>query len=228
MTDYSVKRYNQYSDKELIAGLCKYAKERDLSFISCRDFSSYVGISESTITNHFGSWSAFCRKAGLNPRYDRAANRHELLENLGRAWEVLGRQPRAKEIKQPLSPISISRYQKEFRTGWYQICLEFLSWKSGLPVSEIEIQVKPIPITGLERIPARTTRRGIPLSLRYDVLKRDRFRCIKCGCSPAIDVGIQLHIDHIVPWAKGGETVLENLQSLCSECNLGKSDRPNE
>ncbi len=32
------------------------------------------------------------------------------------------------------------------------------------------------------------------------------------------------HIDHIKPWSKGGETVLENLQTLCATCNLGKSN----
>ena len=35
---------------------------------------------------------------------------------------------------------------------------------------------------------------------------------------------IILHVDHIKAWAKGGETVLENLQTLCSVCNIGKSD----
>ncbi len=138
MTDYSVRRYNAYSDEELITSLCQYAKERGSSYISCRDFSSHVGISETTITNHFGNWSVFCRKAGLNPRYDRAIGRNELLENLGRVWEILGRQPRTKEMKQPLSPVSDSAYRKEFGTSWYRICLEFLSWKSGVSVQEIE------------------------------------------------------------------------------------------
>ncbi|WP_343324290.1 HNH endonuclease signature motif containing protein [Streptococcus sp. Marseille-P8640] len=35
---------------------------------------------------------------------------------------------------------------------------------------------------------------------------------------------VVLHVDHIIPWSKGGETVLGNLQTLCSKCNLGKSD----
>jgi 5-methylcytosine-specific restriction endonuclease McrA len=35
---------------------------------------------------------------------------------------------------------------------------------------------------------------------------------------------VQLHVDHIYPWAKGGETVVENLQTLCMTCNIGKSD----
>ena len=35
-----------------------------------------------------------------------------------------------------------------------------------------------------------------------------------------------MEIDHIVPWADGGETVMENLQLLCERCNGGKSNLP--
>ena len=31
--------------------------------------------------------------------------------------------------------------------------------------------------------------------------------------------------DHIIPWAKGGKTVPENCQMLCTDCNLKKSDK---
>lgn len=58
--------------------------------------------------------------------------------------------------------------------------------------------------------------------LRYEVFKRDGFRCVYCGRT-ASD-GVTLHADHIVPIAKGGQTVIDNLQTLCSECNAGKSD----
>lgn len=60
-------------------------------------------------------------------------------------------------------------------------------------------------------------------SLRYDVLRRDQFRCVLCG-QTASD-GVKLHVDHIVPIAKGGKTVMENLRTLCDRCNLGKSDK---
>ena len=60
--------------------------------------------------------------------------------------------------------------------------------------------------------------------LRYQVLKRDNFKCCACGASPAKDPSVELHIDHIIPWSKGGETTLDNLQTLCSRCNLGKGD----
>ncbi|MCI5815572.1 HNH endonuclease [Ruminococcus sp.] len=45
-----------------------------------------------------------------------------------------------------------------------------------------------------------------------------------CGRSPSTTIGLELHIDHIIPWSMGGETVIDNLQTLCSDCNLGKSN----
>ena len=70
----------------------------------------------------------------------------------------------------------------------------------------------------------RRTSRNINVRLRFRVLQRDNFKCCACGASPAKDVSVELHVDHILPWSKGGETVFENLQTLCSKCNLGKSD----
>jgi 5-methylcytosine-specific restriction endonuclease McrA len=52
---------------------------------------------------------------------------------------------------------------------------------------------------------------------------RDNCKCQICGASPAHEP-IKLEVDHIHPWAKGGETILENLQTLCTRCNGGKSD----
>ena len=60
--------------------------------------------------------------------------------------------------------------------------------------------------------------------LRFEVLVRDKFTCRFCGASPNKDPAVTLHIDHIMPWSKGGKTTLSNLQTLCSTCNLGKSD----
>lgn len=78
----------------------------------------------------------------------------------------------------------------------------------------------------LTKAPCKKIRstRNVPDKLRYQVLKRDNFKCCACGASPAKDPAVELHIDHILPWSKGGETVLENLQTLCSKCNLGKGD----
>jgi 5-methylcytosine-specific restriction endonuclease McrA len=59
-------------------------------------------------------------------------------------------------------------------------------------------------------------------ALRIKVFARDNFRCKFCGRSPATHLNIALHADHIVAFVNGGKTILENLQTLCEECNLGK------
>ena len=33
-----------------------------------------------------------------------------------------------------------------------------------------------------------------------------------------------IHFDHVIPWSKGGETTLENLQVLCLACNEAKGN----
>jgi 5-methylcytosine-specific restriction endonuclease McrA/type II secretory pathway pseudopilin PulG len=67
-------------------------------------------------------------------------------------------------------------------------------------------------------------RNRMSASLRYQVLSRDNSRCTRCGATPQTH-GVSLHVDHIVPVSKGGKTVMNNLQTLCEPCNLGKSNR---
>lgn len=69
----------------------------------------------------------------------------------------------------------------------------------------------------------RNERSKMTDSLRYDVMKRDNFKCQLCGAS-AKD-GVILHVDHIFPVSKGGRTEMSNLRTLCDRCNLGKRDK---
>ena len=85
-------------------------------------------------------------------------------------------------------------------------CIEWFDL--GLPEPEPE----PEPIK----------RKPIKPSLRFEILKRDDYRCQMCGVT-AKD-GAALEIDHITPVAKGGTNDADNLQVLCRECNAGKSD----
>jgi hypothetical protein len=66
-------------------------------------------------------------------------------------------------------------------------------------------------------------RRKVNNSTRITVLKRDRFKCVYCGASAKENA--VLHVDHIIPISKGGSNELHNLQTLCRECNNGKSDQ---
>ena len=64
-----------------------------------------------------------------------------------------------------------------------------------------------------------------PLSkrTRFEVFKRDDFRCAYCGASPPDAL---LHADHIIPVVDGGENKFSNLVTACERCNLGKGPRP--
>ncbi len=62
--------------------------------------------------------------------------------------------------------------------------------------------------------------------IRYSVLRDTGFACKCCGRSPRKD-GVRLHVDHIIPRSKSIELQLDpsNLQVLCEDCNIGKSNK---
>lgn len=65
---------------------------------------------------------------------------------------------------------------------------------------------------------------GLSSTLRFAILKRDKFRCVLCGCTSATCV---LEVDHIKPshfFKKGDRTrnAPQNLRTLCRRCNMGR------
>lgn len=63
-------------------------------------------------------------------------------------------------------------------------------------------------------------RRVIPTHVKLEVWKRDGGRCVVCGATD------ELHFDHIVPYSKGGTSlVADNVQLLCARHNMEKRDR---
>jgi hypothetical protein len=67
-------------------------------------------------------------------------------------------------------------------------------------------------------------RAKLTAGLRYAILKRDEFRCCKCGKNAAQDNFVRLEVDHKVPVSKWGRTIEDNLETICRDCNRGKSD----
>lgn len=62
--------------------------------------------------------------------------------------------------------------------------------------------------------------RKITTKVRFAVLSRDKYRCRYCGASSDT---VELVVDHIVPFSKGGSCNIENLITSCFECNIGKA-----
>lgn len=59
-------------------------------------------------------------------------------------------------------------------------------------------------------------------ALKKKVFERDKYRCVSCGTH------LDLTCDHIFPESKGGETTLENLQTMCRSCNSRKGVKVGE
>ena len=70
-----------------------------------------------------------------------------------------------------------------------------------------------------EIFPEANKRPPIPKTVVDAVWNRDRGKCVYCGSNE------NLHLDHIIPFSKDGDTSVENLQLLCQKCNLEKSNK---
>lgn len=64
---------------------------------------------------------------------------------------------------------------------------------------------------------------AISKKIRFEVFKRDSFKCAYCGNSPP---NIILEIDHIQPKSKKGNDDINNLITACFDCNRGKTNIP--
>lgn len=71
----------------------------------------------------------------------------------------------------------------------------------------------------MPRVPPKYRRGHISGPLRRQVFERDGYRCR--GCKDWHD----LTVDHVIPVSAGGESVFDNLQTLCKSCNSKKGAR---
>jgi Homing endonuclease associated repeat/HNH endonuclease len=203
-----------------------------------------------TLTSQFGSWKKALAAAGLGIAKNSGVSDEFLFENILLLWQHYGRQPRRSELTRPPSTLSQGPYWRRFGS-WTTALAQFVEFtnateaasasepETNAPIdahrtSEPTLQTRrsrpdhesrPLNTTrAIESTLRRRTTRDPSLRLRFKVLQRDNFSCRQCGRSPATVLGVVLHVDHISPWSKGGETILENLQVLCEMCNLGKSN----
>jgi hypothetical protein len=59
--------------------------------------------------------------------------------------------------------------------------------------------------------------------MRFEVFKRDGFKCGYCGQEPP---AVILEVDHIEPKSKGGKDDINNYITSCFDCNRGKKNIP--
>lgn len=178
----------------------------------------------STIQRRFGSWFKALDHAGLQPsRSPIGITDESLFENIRMIWVKLGRQPSYSEVKTPLSKYSAGTYENRFGS-WSSALQLFVEWVNSDESSEPKMLAEQKILTPPLAANRRRTRREISERMRFRILVRDGFTCKACGASPLKSLGTELHVDHVTPWSKGGETIEENLETKCSRCNFGKGN----
>lgn len=234
-------------DAELIEDLKRVSFELKNDSLTKEEYNRRGRFHSATQEARFGTWVKAKEKAGLKRRAHPSISDEEYFTNLEEVWIKLGRQPHFRDMQIPFSKYSGSGYVANFGT-WRKALtrfVEYINQKDGTIAEEVSLEedqklyetstiehskegatsVSVVKIAPAKRHKTeRVTQRCPNHRLRFKVMKRDNFKCRGCGRSPATDPTVVLHVDHIKAWANGGETVLENLQTLCSVCNIGKSD----
>jgi hypothetical protein len=202
------------SDAELLADLRRVARLLGATSVSVPQYRQHGHYDDTTTSRRFGSWNKALLAVELSLSNEVDISDDRLFENLLVLWQHYGRQPRRNELAREPSSISQTPYNRRFG-GWTNALKAFVDYANSAELDSPP--PKPLP-------DHRTTGREPSLRLRWKILQRDRFTCCACGRSPATTASIELQVDHVVPWSKSGKTAVENLQTLCSSCNLGKSN----
>lgn len=213
--------------EQLIEAIRRFTTVRPNDEVTRDAVAASLGVDPGTISRKFGRWEALLAELNISPAaLGRRYTDNECYENILALWTRYGRQPHFAELNQPPSEVGSKAYVRRW-SGWRAALAAFVEL-ANLPEVQPEASSSfaAPSISQTEHVnDVAAISRGISLSLRYRVLCRDHFRCVICGATPATEVGVTLHIDHIVPWSKGGKNTEENLRTLCLRCNLGKGAR---
>lgn len=205
------------TDSDLLSDLQRVAAQRSESFLKQRTYRELGQYGVMTVIRRFGSWNAAIEAAGLEKTVERNVADEELFSALLELWVRLGRQPSYSEVQQPDCRFHVATYERRFGSwrGALEAFVEYANFEGLTP---------PPASQNRESRKSHRSSRSIDDRLRFRVFLRDGFRCRACGASPAITPGVRLELDHVVAWSKGGETVIDNLQTFCSSCNQGKTN----
>jgi len=187
----------------------------------------------------FGSWTKAVNAAGCVSGRQAKYSNDQLFDEIQRLWERLERQPTSAEMREQgrMTDVCFHGRFGSWTNAIYAFCKDRAAVRSDeAPPSQTD-SIPPLVEPSEERstiaeptaeettpcVVTRRTGRSVPKRLRFLVLQRDSFTCRYCGRSPK-QHGVTVEADHIIAWTKGGETIMDNLQTLCMDCNRGKSN----
>ncbi len=209
--------------EELLGDLKRVANLIKQNTVAFHVYVQNGKFSTNTICRQFGSWNKALEAAGLEVISTKNNKKEVLFENIANVWQHLGRQPVFRDLNKAngYSKFSIDPYLKLFGS-WNKALQAFVAYIED-PAALKDVTIENQDVESKRKASGRTPR-NINWRLRAQILIKDNCICRMCGTSPAKDSSVVLHVDHIKPWSKGGQTELGNLQTLCAVCNIGKSN----
>jgi 5-methylcytosine-specific restriction enzyme A len=204
---FDIDFLESYDLDSIAAEMRRIAELLGKQTVSRRDIDRYGRLNSRTVMQKFGTMRKAHEAAGLTPaRFTKSTN-EELLGILVDLWTITleqsGRSPSMSEVG-----------KFGFTVSARTIASRFGSWKKALVAAST---AAPDGVKVVELRPVPAPRAPISVRKRFFVFKRDLYQCQICR-----DTGVALVVDHVVPVNMGGSDRLDNLQTLCVPCNLGK------
>jgi hypothetical protein len=219
---YTVHKRKNPTVNEILEDIKQVMTKLGKTTVTIREYDKMGNYHSSTALRKIGTWNEILRT--LNATTSNIFHEDkDLLDNIKKVWLQKGIQPTRRDMdNKALSSISSGTYLRHFGT-WYNALDKFIEYiNNDDDESLIDLDEGKNEVNGVKH----KTKREPSDRLKVQVLMRDGNKCRICGV--VCDGGIhKMHFDHIIPWSKGGETTLENLQVLCSVCNeaLGDVDK---
>jgi hypothetical protein len=213
----------KFNKEYIIKEMYIIAKKLNTKSFTRNEFLKNSNVGYGIIRHYFGSYKNLMNEVGFEiPKKSRFYTEDERYENLLNVWTFYGRQPTSKEMNKAPSKVGSKTYINHWGT-WKKALLAFINMinKKNESIPTTKIIVKN---TIVNKKVSNEDKRDIPIGLRFRIFKRDNYKCVMCGRSPSSTFGLELHVDHIIPFSKEGKTIEKNLRTLCNQCNIGKKD----
>lgn len=222
----------QMTDEDVLRRLRELSVQLGRNELTKADVNQNLPFSDEILRNRWGTLRAAFAAAGLaTTALGRRYSDEECFDNLLAVWTYYGRPPMHREMSQSPSTVGPKAYIRRFGT-WNKALAAFVERvnrdeQSVVPPGQGFTVAEPSSPLESVTVPAQKSedRRDVSLGLRFRILNRDRFKCVLCGDHPARTPTCVLHVDHIVPWSRGGKTSEDNLRTLCATCNVGRGNR---
>jgi|SRR3989344_3151839 len=182
MAEYTFKLEGlrtKHSKPEIVASLRRYAEQHGVDTVRTREYDEWSNrlVSSRTICEIFGAWGKALQAAGLRSERTAKLQFREMVEAFKACWKEHDAPPSRRQLEAYLE-----QHKYPFRWASYRS-----AYGGHLELARMIVAVQEgrIPESNLyKRLRQTPNRESVSPKLRIAVLKRDHYRCVKCGADP--------------------------------------------